>query len=153
MTYTAHVRGAAVHKPYFSAIRRAAESALRQTLAEPGELTIVLTDETGMQDLNRRFADTDEPTDVLSFPAEFDDPSSGVLYHGDVVIGVSMAAAQAERAGHTLESELSLLTVHGVLHLTGYDHVEQDDRRRMWARQSAILKLLGYTLEMPEEQV
>ena len=152
MTYTAHVRGAAEYKPFFSAIRRAAVSALRETQAEPGELTLVLTDEQGMQDLNRRFAGTEGPTDVLSFPAELDDPSSGVLYHGDVVIGVPIAAAQAERAGHTLETELSLLTVHGVLHLTGHDHVVEDDRRRMWARQSAILELLGYTLEMPKEQ-
>jgi probable rRNA maturation factor len=151
MSYAAHVLGASRHKRYFPIIQRAAESALRETQAEPGEVSIAVVDEAEMRELNRRYAGADEATDVLSFESGASDPASGLLVHGDIAICLPIAQAQAEGAGHDLEAELALLTVHGVLHLTGYDHAKAEDRRRMWERQAAVLHRLGHTFEMPLE--
>jgi probable rRNA maturation factor len=93
--------------------------------------------------MNRSYAGTDSSTDVLSFADGEADPDSGRVYFGDVVICVPMAAAQARRADHPLVDELSLLTIHGVLHLLGHDHSQRVERQRMWAAQAEILSQLG----------
>lgn len=113
-----------------------------------GDVTLVLTDDPTIADLNRRFLDQDGPTDVLSFPAQDASPTTFVLppdvdpYLGDIVIAYPYAAAQAERLGHAIADELDLLTVHGALHLLGYDHAEPEEEAAMWARQDAILRAL-----------
>jgi probable rRNA maturation factor len=119
--------------------------------ADPCEVTIALVDEPQMRQLNRRYAGMDDVTDVLSFESGAQDPASGRMILGDVAICLPVARAQAERGGHDLEAELALLTVHGVLHLLGYDHTERAGRRRMWDRQAAVLNALGYALEIPSE--
>ena len=117
-------------------------SALAQQSAR-GDLSVVLTDDQQLRELNRDYLGIDAPTDVLSFPASEKDPESGEAYLGDILISVERAAQQAEAAGHPVEAELQLLVVHGVLHLLGHDHAEPEEKARMWAAQSEILKSLG----------
>lgn len=107
------------------------------------ELTVVLTDDSKIQDLNRDYLGIDAPTDVLSFPASETDPETGARYIGDIIISLPYAAKSAGEAGHTLESEVQLLVVHGVLHLLGHDHAEADEKKRMWKAQAEILEALG----------
>jgi probable rRNA maturation factor len=125
-------------------LERAARLTIEHESAPPdAELTIVLTDDEQLRDLNLDYRDLDTPTDVLSFPASESDPETGATYLGDVLISVERAGEQATAAGHTLEAELQLLIVHGILHLLGHDHGEPDEKHRMWAAQAQILGQLG----------
>ncbi len=123
-------------------VQRAARAALAQQ-AMDGDLSVVLTDDTHIQELNRDYLGTDAPTDVLSFPASETDPQSGRRYRGDILISVPRAAQQARAAGHPVEAEVQLLVIHGVLHLLGHDHAKPADKSRMWAAQSAVLQSIG----------
>ena len=107
------------------------------------ELTIVLTNDAHLQELNRDYLGIDAPTDVLSFPASETDPETGARYIGDILISVARAESQATAAGHSLESEVQLLVVHGVLHLLGHDHAEATEKARMWKAQAEVLERLG----------
>lgn len=134
-----------------SQVRARVESAALRTLTDrrgpsPAELTIVITNDEQLRDLNRQFLDVDATTDVLSFPANELDPDSGQNYLGDVLISYPQALKQANQAGHNVVEELCLLTVHGVLHLLGYDHVEQGQKAEMWAVQAEILEALGCSI-------
>jgi probable rRNA maturation factor len=124
-------------------LERAAKVALLQQSAPDVDLTLVLTSDAQVQALDRDFLGKDAPTDVLSFPACETDPETGRRYLGDIIISVPRAEAQSIAAGHPLESELSLLVVHGVLHLLGHNHTEVEEKTRMWAAQSEILTRLG----------
>ena len=108
-----------------------------------GDLTIVMTDDAQLHELNRDYLDIDAPTDVLSFPASETDPETVRCYLGDILISIPRAAEQARTAGHTLEAEAQLLTVHGTLHLLGYDHAEAEEKARMWKAQAEVLERLG----------
>jgi probable rRNA maturation factor len=122
------------------------EGAVRETLAlQPavGDLTVVLSDDAQLRELNREYLGIDASTDVLSFPAAETDPETGEAYLGDVIISVPQAEVQARAAGHPLESEVQLLVVHGVLHLLGHDHAEPDAKASMWAAQADVLRRLG----------
>ena len=120
------------------------EAVLRHE-SQPGEVTLVLTDDAGIQALNRDFLGVDAPTDVLSFSAQEDGgpfvavPEMG-SYLGDVIVSYPRAVAQAEERGHPVQQELNLLVVHGVLHLLGHDHADEEGKAVMWARQEAILR-------------
>jgi probable rRNA maturation factor len=107
------------------------------------DLTIVLTDDQHLHELNLEYLGVDSPTDVLSFPSSERDPQTGARYLGDVLISVPRAEIQARSAGHPLESEVQLLVVHGVLHLLGYDHAEPGEKSAMWKLQTEILQALG----------
>lgn len=134
-------------------LRRAVETALEMEGVDmPCQVDITLTDDAGIQALNKEFRDLDKPTDVLSFPLqELEagafcpdagelDLDSGRLPLGDVVLSVERAMAQAEEYGHSPARELGYLTVHSVLHLLGYDHVDEgEEKRRMRAREEAIM--------------
>jgi len=111
------------------------------------ELTLVITDDETVADLNRRYRGVDGPTDVLSFPAQ--EPTPGFVsapeaaaYLGDIIIALPFTRRQAAELGRPLADELRLLAVHGVLHLLGYDHAEPEEEAAMWARQEAILSRL-----------
>ncbi len=123
-------------------VQRAARAALAQQGAH-GDLSIVLTDDQHLQEMNRDYLGNDAATDVLSFPAEETDPQSGRSYLGDILISVPRAAQQADAAGHPLEAEVQLLVIHGVLHLLGHDHANAADKSRMWAAQAIILQSVG----------
>lgn len=136
--------------PAAEILERAAQMTLEQQAVE-GDLSVLLTDDAQLQEMNRTYLGVDEPTDVLAFPAAETDPDSGRLYLGDVVISVPRAALQAGAAGHSLEAELQLLVVHGLLHLLGHDHSQGPEKARMWAAQGAVLERLGLgELRLPE---
>ena len=111
------------------------------------EATITLVDEPTMADLHVRWLDLDGPTDVMSFPMDELTPGSGrpdaqplgAAMLGDIILCPAYARKQADMAEHDLAHELALLTVHGVLHLLGYDHVAPDDEREMFALQNELL--------------
>ncbi|MCC7117604.1 MAG: rRNA maturation RNase YbeY [Anaerolineales bacterium] len=107
------------------------------------DITIVLTDDRQLHELNRDFLGVDAPTDVLSFPSEELDPETGAEYLGDILISIPRAIQQAQAAGHPVEAEAQLLVVHGVLHLLGYDHAEAEEKTRMWNEQAKVLERLG----------
>jgi probable rRNA maturation factor len=132
-----------------NALQRAASATLQEEeVPAPASLTLLLTSAERMQALNLAYRQLDEPTDVLSFPAEQGLPGMDA-YLGDVAIAVPVAQAQAEAGGHGLLAELSLLTVHGTLHLLGYDHLEPDEKQAMWTVQDQILAQLGLALRSP----
>lgn len=134
------------------AIRLATAAALNQQHVDPPvALTILLTDDKTLHQLNREYRDMDSPTDVLSFPMGGEHPGMLVPYLGDIAISVPYADRQAQAEGHTLLAELQLLTVHGVLHLLGYDHLEPEDKAEMWPVQAEILHNLGATITQPPE--
>jgi probable rRNA maturation factor len=114
-----------------------------QSTPADSDLTIVLSDDEQLHELNRQWMDVDAPTDVLSFPSDEIDPESGNRYLGDILVSVQRAAEQAKRSGHSVEAEVQLLVVHGVLHLLGHDHANPEEKARMWKAQSEILAGLG----------
>jgi probable rRNA maturation factor len=110
------------------------------------DVAVVLVDEAAMEELNVQWMGEPGPTDVLSFPMdelrpglEGEEESEGIL--GDIVLCPSVAQAQADTAGHSLSAELRMLTVHGLLHLVGYDHAEPDEEKEMFGLQADILAL------------
>jgi probable rRNA maturation factor len=123
-------------------LERAANETLKHEGAL-GDITVVLTDDNEIQQLNRDFLGNDAPTDVLSFPASESDPETGNPYLGDIIISIPRAAQQANAAGHELIAEVQLLIVHGTLHLLGYDHAEAAEKNKMWQAQAEVLKRLG----------
>ncbi len=125
-------------------LETAALAALEQQAAgEDAALSILLTNDAHIQELNRDYRGYDKPTDVLSFEAHERDPETGLLYLGDIIISLARAAAQAEQGGHPLLAEVQLLVVHGVLHLLGHDHAEAEEKALMWNDQAEILARLG----------
>lgn len=147
MTRGIQVRIEPPDDPNAETIRRAADAALVDQGIDTGQLSIVLTDVGTIQELNRQFSKLDQPTDVLAFPAGHQDPEFGAIDHGDVIVCLPIARAQAAQRGHGLEEELTLLTIHGVLHLMGHDHAEAEERRRMIEAQRRILGNLGSDLK------
>ena len=107
------------------------------------DMTIVLTDDAQLHELNREYLGVDAPTDVLSFPASEADPETGTPYLGDILISVPRAKQQAEAAGHSVEDEVQLLVVHGTLHLLGHDHAKAAEKARMWKAQAEVMSSLG----------
>jgi probable rRNA maturation factor len=112
------------------------------TLAS-ADMTIVLTDDAQLHELNLDYLGVDAPTDVLSFPASESDPETGVSYLGDILISIPRATQQAQAAGHSVEDEVQLLVVHGTLHLLGHDHAEAAEKARMWEVQAEVMSRLG----------
>jgi probable rRNA maturation factor len=123
-------------------LERAANETLKHELAV-GDITIVLTDDDQLHELNLDFLGIDAPTDVLSFPASESDPETGAAYLGDILISIPRAAKQASVAGHQLTDEVQLLVVHGTLHLVGHDHAKAEEKAKMWRAQTEVLERLG----------
>ncbi len=138
-------------------IQRAISAALREEkVPDDCEVSVLLTDNEGIHELNRDYRGVDRPTDVLSFPAnelspgEFDadlcerDPETGRVFLGDMAISLEKCEAQAEEFGHSFERELMYPTVHSTLHLLGYDHVDEAEmKRQMRGREDVIMSRLG----------
>lgn len=123
------------------------------------EVNVLFTDNASIREINRESREIDAPTDVLSFPnaefivpAEFDDledtqpevfhPDTGELMLGDIVISVEKVVSQAEEFGHSAERELGFLLAHSVLHLCGFDHMEEEERAVMEEKQRQIMDML-----------
>lgn len=152
---TADVPGAA-NDANCALIRRTIRTALAaEGLTAPCEVDVLLTDDDGIHEINRELRQVDRPTDVLSFP-EFEltpgqlpgpedaDPGTGLIPLGDMVLSMERVAAQAREYGHSKRRELSYLVTHSVLHLLGYDHLDEGPTKaQMRAREEAIMALLG----------
>lgn len=113
---------------------------------ENSGLSILVTSETELHKLNRQYLDIDKPTDVLSFESNEVDPETGCLFLGDIALSYPTAEKQAVEAGHPVENEITLLLIHGILHLLGYDHDSQSEKAEMWQKQQSILSDLGVTI-------
>ena len=131
-----------------------AELVLRQEgYPEDAEATLLFVSEEEMASYNARFLDRDSPTDVLAFPVEEllpglvpdKDPQGPPLMLGDVIVAPSYVRRQAEQYGVTFEDEMALMVTHGILHLLGYDHLDDEDAERMEARERALLGMVGKT--------
>ncbi len=140
------------------------ESVINETLEEAGcpyeaEVNVLLTDDASIREINKESRGIDAPTDVLSFPlaeystpADFDTleenqpevfhPDTGELLLGDIVISVERVLAQAESFGHSVPRELGFLTAHSVLHLCGFDHMEEAERAVMENKQREVMDAL-----------
>lgn len=134
-------------------IRRTIETALTaQHVDIPCEISVLITDNQGIREINRQYRDIDSPTDVLSFPA-FDlipgdfnpedgeaDMGTGLFPLGDIILSGEKVKAQAEEYGHSLQREVVYLIIHSVLHLLGYDHLDEgEDKLKMRGREKEIL--------------
>ena len=131
-------------------LREAAQKTLaHESALSRAEITLVITGDDEIRDLNRQYRGVDAPTDVLSFAeAKADARFVEAVYLGDVVISYPRAEAQAASAGHSVADELLLLVVHGVLHLLGHDHAGRAEKRKMWAAQEEILNELGVHIKI-----
>lgn len=144
-------------KPF---IKRVLERALRH-LNQPSELlemSLSIVSPEQIQELNKSFREVDKVTDVLSFPTcdnptrgaitvvcEDVNPETDLVNIGDIVICLERAKEQAKEYGHSLKRELAFLSLHGLLHLLGYDHIEPEDEKQMIALQKEILDQAGIT--------
>ncbi len=125
----------------------AADSLQYEGFSENCEISISIVDNEEMQAINKQFRAIDRPTDVLSFPlltfAEGEIPDKnekGEILLGDIIISLERAKEQAEEYGHSLKREIAFLTAHSMLHLLGYDHMEETEEKEMFRRQKEILE-------------
>ena len=152
---TADVPGAA-SEGNCALIRRTIRTALAaEGMALPCEIDVLLTGDEGIHQINLDMRNVDRPTDVLSFPAlelaegelpaeEDADVATGFVPLGDMAISLERVKAQAREYGHSSRRELAYLAVHSVLHLLGYDHMDEGPQKaRMRAREEAIMAQLG----------
>ena len=137
-------------------VRKVIRAALAEEgMTSPCEISVLLTDDGGIHATNLEMRGVDRPTDVLSFPMfdltpgelpdEMDaDPATGLIPLGDMVLSMERVAAQAAEFGHSKKRELAYLVVHSVLHLLGYDHLDEGAMKaQMRAREEAIMAVLG----------
>ena len=141
------------HREAASLIKKAVNRALdAEGIAVPCIISVMLTDDEGIRAVNKEFRDVDRATDVLSFPLNeltpgaFDpdlcerDMDTGAVMLGDMMISLEHCEAQGEEFGHGFNREIQYLTVHSILHLLGYDHVDEGEmKRQMRAREKAIM--------------
>ncbi len=125
------------------------ESVIKTVLETEGlslayEVSITFVDKDEIHQLNKEFRKVDRPTDVLSFPMDTDFMVEGVdAMLGDIVICMDVAKEQARDVGHSLDREIMYLTCHSTLHLLGYDHMTDDEKREMRSREKEVMKILG----------
>lgn len=141
----------------YKLIKKAAAAALdAEGVDVPCEVNVLLTDDSGIHEINLEFRGIDKATDVLSFPlnelqeGNFDssiceyDPETEMVLLGDMVISLERARAQGEEYGHGEDREISYLTVHSILHLLGYDHLDEGERKKlMRSREKLVMESLG----------
>ncbi|MEX5284318.1 rRNA maturation RNase YbeY [Selenomonas sputigena] len=137
-------------------IRHALEKIGEMYALKNAEVSITLTNDAQIHEINKNYRHVDKPTDVISFalqesvePLITDGPAINML--GDIIISVERARIQASDYGHSLRRELVFLTVHGMLHLLGYDHQEKNERHEMEEEQRRIMKILGISRNAKEE--
>ena len=116
------------------------------------EVSLSIVNNEEIQEINKQFREIDAPTDVLSFPLltfeegeQADVNENNEIMLGDIIISIDKAKAQAEEYGHGLRRELAFLTAHSMLHLMGYDHMEEEEQKEMFKKQDDILNNLGIT--------
>ncbi len=107
------------------------------------DLSILIDSDKTLQNLNHQYLGYDQPTDVLSFESQEIDPETGRINLGDIIISYPSAEKQAIEAGHPVENEVMLLLIHGILHLSGFNHSTKQEKKDMWQQQQAILTKLS----------
>ena len=142
---------------YARIIRRCIETALKaEHITASCEINVLITDDEGIQGVNKATRNLDKPTDVLSFPmftltpgeppedwSEDVDPETGLVPLGDMCISLERAIAQAKEFGHSTRREVGYLTIHSILHLLGYDHLDEGPMKaQMRAREEAIAAMI-----------
>lgn len=111
---------------------------------EDSIFSVIIVDNDKIHEINKKYRNIDRPTDVISFALNDDDTcNSSLRVLGDIYISIDKAKEQAKEYGHSLKRELSFLTVHGFLHLLGYDHMEKEDEIKMFSLQNEILREYG----------
>ena len=129
--------------------RKIAQEVLKaESITPPYEMSLVFTDSETVQRLNRDYRGVDESTDVLAFymlpqhgaDSDFVSPPDDITHLGEVIISYPKAEEQAKEQGHSTEQELTLLIIHGVLHLLGYDHEKPEEEAKMKAREKELLE-------------
>lgn len=132
-------------KKLMATIKNAIDTSLEyEDFARMTEISVTLTSDAIIHEMNRESRGVDRPTDVLSFPVFDEDFGVGRAILGDIVISYETAVRQAKEYGHTIEREIAFLTVHSVLHLLGYDHeTSAEDEKAMFDRQEMILEIMG----------
>lgn len=123
-------------------LRSYAEKTLLYLDAVECDLTVVISNNADIRELNRTYRHIDAPTDVLSFVYDMRDPETNARYLGDIIISAEKLKEQAEEAGHSIDRELCILIVHGVLHLNGYDHEVEEDEPVMLPLQDKIIETI-----------
>lgn len=132
-------------------IRKKAEATIGEVLkvekiTDNAEVSLSIVDRDAIHKLNKDYRDVDRETDVLSFPLDeegYDNEGNPIILLGDIVICLDVAEDQANDFGHSLEREMMYLICHSTLHLLGYDHIEEDDKREMRAKEKEVMKNLG----------
>ncbi|WP_424474871.1 rRNA maturation RNase YbeY [Oceanobacillus kimchii] len=140
-----------VSEDYIDLIQRLLDfAAKKEGVTSEAELSVNFVDNKEIQVLNRNYRQKDTPTDVISFAMQESNEdemeiigADGPLVFGDIVISVDKAKEQSIEYDHSLERELGFLAVHGFLHLLGYDHMKEEDEKRMFSRQEEILGEFG----------
>ncbi len=131
-----------------SLMQKAADCCLKleDVDSDRSEISVTMVDLEEIHQLNLEYRQVDSPTDVLSFP-QFEDmndlPAEGEICLGDVVICAEKAKEQAQEFGHSFEREIIYLFVHSILHLLGYDHMEEEEKQAMRSREEAVMKTIG----------
>lgn len=111
------------------------------------EFSLIFVEPEEIQKMNKTYRGVDAVTDVLSFESDGEiDPETGTEYLGDILICARQAEQQAQLSGHAFENEVALLEIHGLLHLLGYDHMNDEDRKEMWDLQNEYLDKCGVVL-------
>ncbi|HIX84858.1 MAG TPA: rRNA maturation RNase YbeY [Candidatus Megamonas gallistercoris] len=128
-------------------VRKAAYTVSELYELNNAEVSITFTDNEHIHEINRDYRNVDRPTDVISFALnEGDEPEieggAPINVLGDIIISVEKAIEQAKDYGHSIEREVAFLTVHGMLHLLGYDHIEEDDRKEMRREEDFVMEKL-----------
>ena len=142
----------------------AGEVLLQENGPKDVQINLLITDNEGIREYNKQYREIDRETDVLSFPnvdfespadfsvvfmpefeADYKDPESGEVILGDIILSAQKVFSQAEEYGHSVKREFAFLIAHSMLHLCGYDHMEEAEAKDMEARQETVLKKLGIT--------
>ena len=142
-----------IDKPYAAEVKRAwlkrvIVEALGMEKVADAEVSLVITSDERIHEINRKYRQVDAPTDVIAFALTegategFVSPPDGIIHLGEIVISYPTAVRQAAEHGHSVQQELAILIVHGTLHLLGYDHVLSGQARKMRARERKILEYL-----------
>ena len=136
-----------VFEPNRTFLKSVAECVLLDYYDELPDFTLTFVEPESIRELNKTYRDVDAVTDVLSFESDGEyDPETGLEYLGDIVICLDQAQKQADKSGHSLENEIGLLEIHGLLHLLGYDHMDEAQRSEMWNYQDMYLNKCGIKL-------
>lgn len=146
-------KGAEPSSKEYSRLRRIIGATLKNEGLDPQrcELTIVFSTDEELQQLNETYRHISGATDVLSFPADDLDPESGRKYLGDIVISMDQVNKQHQKYGDQKIEIVSLLIVHGILHLLGLDHATSAEKIIMWRKQAQILEQFGVVVHIDDD--